>query len=834
MRKTFFSIERHKNLFCCVMFSLVFIVSMFCFTSFAKASSDQERVSSDGAAYMVFDGTNTLTLTPTRPSSGMYWQIQERYSIGNLPEWCQGDYPSKIMYVKYDSQLYTSGFKPTSIAYWFYGLSQLQNEKVNDSLSVGRSDSFDTSQVVNAESFLEGCSSLTNADLFFDSTNEVSLKALVKNCVKLEALMLQIENTNNLLETDMFSGCHMLYALWIYQTPSFRFTQDCGFDFSSYSSQTGGTEWLFFNQYAESEAPFDFMGKDATYVTFNSFLDTYVMEPKDNPDFVFLNGYFGPLAFLDQAQGASGVNLTITKYSAALLKVEFENWSKTLPLVFHWYPITQDYDATHLPEWCQTPYKDSIVKAQVYSPYLPYKPTSMSFWFYGLSKLENVTFDFRPASKELPDYRLDTSEVESLASTFEGCSTLSKLDFDGFSTESLQNMDSMCKGCSLLSSINFSGVETNNVRSMNSTFEGCTSLDSLDLSSLETDSLISMNGMFSGATKLNSLNLSSFIANTGQKSVSMNNAFANMPELDVITLSTSFNFTDNTGFDFSVAKSWEGFTDIQHGGYGEDFDTDAKANYTSWNTFINTCAQTQPPLTPVYFNVSDGEHVVGAYMDFEDNSLFVRYGLINKEDPNEMQILTDYSLTNLPAWQAHAQDITKVVFTEAIYNADYEPQSMAYWFYGLSNLETVECFKYVKTQNLTSINSLFENCSSLETLDLSAMTFPSSCSMKDAFKGTSSLSSFLVNNTFLFAEESSFPFSGNLGKFWALDNRIAMPNNEAGWNEVISAETQPILSFELANIVLTFNANGGDFDGSATYVVYGNEGERIPHFAPPT
>lgn len=84
----------------------VFVLMAVCVCSFAAIvstamaqNSDSVQASNAGTAYVVFNGTDTITFTPTQPQEGATcWTIENQtvYTKDNLPKWCQGEYPSKI------------------------------------------------------------------------------------------------------------------------------------------------------------------------------------------------------------------------------------------------------------------------------------------------------------------------------------------------------------------------------------------------------------------------------------------------------------------------------------------------------------------------------------------------------------------------------------------------------------------------------------------------------------------------------------------------------------------------------------------------------------------
>lgn len=103
---------------------------------------------------------------------------------------------------------------------------------------------------------------------------------------------------------------------------------------------------------------------------------------------------------------------------------------------------------------------------------------------------------------------LNTSEVTSMRSMFEGCVELTSLDVSSLDMSGVQDMGCMFKGCSNVTTINLSGVNTSNVTNMENLFAGCSNLQSLDLSSLDTRRVTRMSHLFERCRSLNTLDVS--------------------------------------------------------------------------------------------------------------------------------------------------------------------------------------------------------------------------------------------------------------------------------------------------------------------------------------
>ena len=77
-----------------------------------------------------------------------------------------------------------------------------------------------------------------------------------------------------------------------------------------------------------------------------------------------------------------------------------------------------------------------------------------------------------------------------------------------------------------------------------------------------------------------------------------------------------------------------------------------------------------------------------------------------------------------PAWydgdgttEYNKNNITKVVFDPSFANA--RPTNCYAWFFACKDLTTIEGLEYLNTEKVTNMNSMFSNCPSLTSLDLS-------------------------------------------------------------------------------------------------------------------
>ena len=116
--------------------------------------------------------------------------------------------------------------------------------------------------------------------------------------------------------------------------------------------------------------------------------------------------------------------------------------------------------------------------------------------------------------------------------------------------------------------------------------------------------------------------------------------------------------------------------------------------------------------------------------------------------------------TNNPGWLAQKEKIKKVVFDASFANA--RPTSCFYWFCLCSNLTTIEGIEYLNTENVTNMNSMFDRCSALTSLDLTNFNTAKVTDMNYMFYNCSALTTIFASNNFVtdLVTKSTDMFSG--------------------------------------------------------------------------
>lgn len=112
-------------------------------------------------------------------------------------------------------------------------------------------------------------------------------------------------------------------------------------------------------------------------------------------------------------------------------------------------------------------------------------------------------------------------------------------------------------------------------------------------------------------------------------------------------------------------------------------------------------------------------------------------------------------------WDLSLDNIHSIVFNESFANCT-SITSTAYWFAGMSNLETFIGLEYLKTIIVTDMTGMFSACNHLTVLDLTYFFTESVRYMSDMFYGCTRLTTIKVSSGW---STSSLFASGSLGMF---------------------------------------------------------------------
>ena len=277
-------------------------------------------------------------------------------------------------------------------------------------------------------------------------------------------------------------------------------------------------------------------------------------------------------------------------------------------------------------------------------------------------------------------------------------------------------------GCGNLTEIKgIQYLNTSEVTDMSYMFYCCSSLQSLDLSSLNTAKVTDMSSMFASCPVLESLDLSSF--NTA-KVTNMSNMFAECYALKTILVGSGWNVANeaSSGYMFSDCENLIGGNGTKYQDVlvddGSCAHIDGEDGEDGYLTSLKQCTH----YAELIYNP-----------DGETKTLVFRYGYKPK---NAMQLNEDYAD---PEWYQYASSITTVEFDPLFKYA--RPKTCYEWFSECEILTEIKGIQYLNTSQVTNMYSMFEGCSSLQSLDLSSFNTSEVKNMDDMFDGCESLES---------------------------------------------------------------------------------------------
>ena len=133
-----------------------------------------------------------------------------------------------------------------------------------------------------------------------------------------------------------------------------------------------------------------------------------------------------------------------------------------------------------------------------------------------------------------------------------------------------------------------------------------------------------------------------------------------------------------------------------------------------------------------------------ARLDKETQTLTLYYGTNYQESDYGISLLT-----GRPLWQTPAErkKIKTVVFDESC--KDARPKDCRGWFWLFEALTTIEHLDYLNTSEVNDMYSMFSNCTSLETLDLSSFNTEKVTSMATMFEKSKNLRSIKLPKGFI-------------------------------------------------------------------------------------
>lgn len=190
-------------------------------------------------------------------------------------------------------------------------------------------------------------------------------------------------------------------------------------------------------------------------------------------------------------------------------------------------------------------------------------------------------------------------------------------------------------------------------------------------------------------------------------------------------------------------------------------------------------------------------------------------------DQYDGQTITEVWLTTnalptagTPRWNTDAtHSVKKIVFTPAFANA--RPTRCYYWFKGLSSLKEIEGLEYLNTSLVTDMQYMFNDCYSLQTLNVNNFDVSKVTDATRMFFNCSALTRIYCDNTWNIPTTTAM---------FAYDDKLvgAVSYREKSVND--GSMANPVTGYFTSSHPITLNVTG---DGTATAPAIGFPGQTI-------
>ena len=351
----------------------------------------------------------------------------------------------------------------------------------------------------------------------------------------------------------------------------------------------------------------------------------------------------------------------------------------------------------------------------------------------------------------------DTSLVADMSNLFHGCKKLYSVDLSNFNTKEVTNMNSMFASSSLIS-IDLYNFNTSKVTDMGSMFEGCSELTFVKLHHFNTSLVTDMSKMFYNCELLIFIDISCFnfqnVINYTEMFHGFNLMYINLYNVenskDIITSNSDLNNMNQ----LKVCQKELLITN-------EDITNDCYYLYrcpSEEYDFRTGCTNSHDQLSKNssnLFRISFASDVVYPNGFGNENRKNIRF-IIDKDYLNVSSPSDNITFIagnvyeifiNSPIGEEeldnyfNANDDTnlkQIKSIDVILPNSSSVTSLESMFDGCSSLESVSLV-YINTSSVESFKAMFRGCSALKSIDLSHFNTPQLTNMNNMFSGCSSL-----------------------------------------------------------------------------------------------
>ena len=567
----------------------------------------------------------------------------------------------------------------------------------------------DLSKVTNMPYVFAGCASLKYVDLSNTNTiNNGNLQSIFVDCPKLKSIKLKNFRTDKVTNMNyMFNGCTSLKSL----------------DVSSFNTENVTSMSSMFKN-CELLTSLDLSGFDTKNVTILGSM-FHGCKNLTSLDLLHFNT-------------SKVTNMSYTFYFCNSLKtLKISNWdtSKVTNFSFMFQECIA-LEELNIARW-DTPSATSMQYMFTSCSSL----TSLDVSRWDVSKVENMKGIFSKMSKitTLDLTRWNTESLINMESTFSYMTNLQYLDLENWNVSKVTTMNSTFQDCQQLTDLKVSTWDVSSVTTVNNIFGNCKKLENVDVSKWDVSNIENLAGMFSNCSALEKIDLTNFSTTSA---TTMGYMFSNCSKLKEIKVS---NFTTNL------------VTNMQQMFYNCFSLT--SLNLTSFNTdrVENSHAMltSLPNTATVYLNQSTTSTLDTSSYSCNiiklNGQMVAHYKFNSTINNNLLPIFnaefTDYTITDFNETDGTTRRIisantlpTSFIFTTGaisslleIYNVNGNLTSTDSMFAGCQTVVKISTDFTLK--NVTSMANMFNNCASLQSVDVSAYDTKNVTSTYACFKG---------------------------------------------------------------------------------------------------
>ena len=331
-------------------------------------------------------------------------------------------------------------------------------------------------------------------------------------------------------------------------------------------------------------------------------------------------------------------------------------------------------------------------------------PDSTANWFAGMANMTRFTtyasMDVTSKQRGL----LDTRNTTSMAGMFRGCTNLLEADLGTLNTDKVTTMADMFNGCENMASLSLNGFHTPQLVDASGMFKDCKLLYNLRLGGLDTRKATRLGEMFTGCEKLETIYLGMHFRFKGA-------GIQVVDQQAILPMPCEIDPNDGTWYSSMSSRSYtpeelrDGFTATWAGVY-------------TWNhTGSMAFAVLESNGTMTYFrsmNVETTGTTTGKTVNVNGR---VIQGTVFKVDEVNSQIPDNNTFSSWIPWYANASYRTAV--KKAVIANRMVPRSILGWFYGASNLETIEGIENIDMRKCINAEDAFSG-TKLTEIDVSS------------------------------------------------------------------------------------------------------------------